>query len=159
MAQMTIYILPTKTRGCAPQSPGISRFQKGAGGKEPRQKTSKIVKKCQKVFSALFDNFCAGQKTSKIVKKRQNVFRHFSTIFARHHFSGPFWGLQWKPTKMTKMAGVPQTKPPFAKNTVLARQPCWGCGPMSTLLHLAMRTCAHGHARVCAIGLLGRSMS
>ena len=24
----------------------------------------------------------------------------------------------WKPTKMTKMAGVPQTKPPFAKNTV-----------------------------------------
>ena len=25
-----------------------------------------------------------------------------------------------KPTKMTKMAGVPQTKPPFAKNTVFA---------------------------------------
>ena len=25
-----------------------------------------------------------------------------------------------KPTKMTKMAGAPQTKPPFAKNTVFA---------------------------------------
>ena len=33
--------------------------------------------------------------TSKNVKNRQKcqkVFRHFSTIFARHHFSGPFWG-------------------------------------------------------------------
>ena len=28
----------------------------------------------------------------KIVKKGQKVFRHFSTIFARHQFSGPFWG-------------------------------------------------------------------
>ena len=44
------------------------RIAKGAGGKGPRQKTSKIVKKCQKVF------------------------RHFSTTFARHYFSGPFWG-------------------------------------------------------------------
>ena len=59
-------------------------------------------------FSTLFDDFRAGQKTSKRksffdtfrrflrrathVKKRQNVFRHFSTIFARHHFTGPFWG-------------------------------------------------------------------
>ena len=43
-----------------------------------------------KSFSALFDNFRAGQKTSKIVKKCQKVFRHFSTIFARHLFSGPF---------------------------------------------------------------------
>ena len=42
------------------------RLAKGAGGKGPRQKTSKIVKKCQ------------------------NYFRHFSTIFARHQFSGPF---------------------------------------------------------------------
>ena len=32
------------------------------------------------------------QKASKIVKKCQKVFRHFSTIFARHHFAGPFWG-------------------------------------------------------------------
>ena len=44
----------------------FQRIAKGAGGKGPRQKTSKIVKKCQKVF------------------------RHFSTIFARHLFSGPF---------------------------------------------------------------------
>ena len=40
----------------------------------------------------LFDNFRAGQKTSKIVKKCQKVFRHFSTIFAWHHFSGPLLG-------------------------------------------------------------------
>ena len=58
---------------------------KGAGGKGPRQKSSKSVKK-------FFDNFRAGQKTSKIVKKCQKHFRHFSTIFARHLFSGPFWG-------------------------------------------------------------------
>ena len=43
-----------------------------------------------KSFSTLFDNFRAGQKTSKIVKKCQKVFRHFSTIFARHLFSGLF---------------------------------------------------------------------
>ena len=45
-----------------------------------------------KIFSTLFDIFRAGQKTSKIVKKRHNIFRHFSTIFARHQFSGPFGG-------------------------------------------------------------------
>ena len=50
-----------------------------------RQKVSKSVKK-------FFDNFRAGQRTSNIVKKCQKVFRHFSTIFARHHFSGPLWG-------------------------------------------------------------------
>ena len=51
--------------------------------------TSKIVTKCQKYFSTLFDIFRAGQKkTSKIVK---NDFRHFLAVFARHRFSGPFW--------------------------------------------------------------------
>ena len=65
--------------------------------KRGRQKgaMSKNVKNRQKVsksFSTLFDNFRAGQKTSKIVKKCQTYFRHFSTIFARHQFSGPFWG-------------------------------------------------------------------
>ena len=61
--------------------------QKGATSKnvKNRQKVSKI-------FSAFFDIFRAGQKTSKIVKKCQTYFRHFSTIFARHQFSGPFWG-------------------------------------------------------------------
>ena len=53
-----------------------------------RQKSSKSVKN---IFDT-FDIFRAGQNTSKIVKKRQKVFRHFPTIFARHHFSGPFWG-------------------------------------------------------------------
>ena len=58
----------------------IQRIAKGrAGGKGPRQKTSKIVKKCRKFF----DTFRAGQKTSKIFKKCQKVFRHFSTICAQ----------------------------------------------------------------------------
>ena len=44
------------------------------------------VKKRQKVSKSLFDNFRAGQKN---VKNRQ---KYFSTLFARHRFSGPFWG-------------------------------------------------------------------
>ena len=70
-------------------TPGLlSGLQKGPaerGHIKKPQKSSKSVK-----FSTLFDNFRAGQKTSKIVKKCQKVFRHFSTIFARHLFSGPF---------------------------------------------------------------------
>ena len=62
----------------------VSGLQKGPverGHIKKRQKVSKS-------FSTLFDNFRAGQKTSKIVKKCQKVFRHFPTNFARHHFSG-----------------------------------------------------------------------
>ena len=56
--------------------------------------TSKNVKNRQKVsksFSTLFDNFRAGQKTSKIVKKCQKVFRHFSrgTFFPAPSFCNP----------------------------------------------------------------------
>ena len=64
------------------QGPGHQRIAKGAGGKGPRQKTSKSVKKFFRHFSTIF---AQG-------KKRQKVFQHFSTFFARHHFSGPFWG-------------------------------------------------------------------
>ena len=63
----------------------VSGLQKGPaerGRVKKRQKSSKSVKK-------FFDNFRAGQKTSKIVKKCQKVFRHFSTIFARHTFFRP----------------------------------------------------------------------
>ena len=70
---------------------GVSGPQKGPAETGHVKKTSKIVKSV-KQFSTLFDIFRAGQKTSKIVKKCQNIFRHFSTIFARHQFSGPFWG-------------------------------------------------------------------
>ena len=65
---------------------------KGASGKEPRQKASKIVKKCQKYFRNFSTFFAHGQKTSKIVNKCHKYTRHFLTIFARHPFSGPFWG-------------------------------------------------------------------
>ena len=103
--------------------PKISGLQKGPAGKGPRQKTSKIVKKCQKVFrhfSTLFDTFRAGQKTSKIAKKRQKVFRHFSTIFARHLFSGPFWGaltkLSWEFLEF--LVGTPEGQPETLSATI-----------------------------------------
>ena len=56
----------------------VSGLQKGPaerGHVKKPQKSSKSVKK-------FFDTFRAGQKTSKIVKKCQKVFRHFSTLFA-----------------------------------------------------------------------------
>ena len=57
------------------------RIAKGAGGKGPRQKTSKIVKKCQKVsrhFSTIFAQGKKRQKPSKSVKKFFDTFRQFS---------------------------------------------------------------------------------
>ena len=64
------------------------RIAKGAGGKGPRQKKSKSVKKC-------FDTFRQFSHRAKNLKNRQKVSkvsRHFSTSFARHHVSGPCWG-------------------------------------------------------------------
>ena len=57
------------------------RIAKGAGGKGPRQKTSKSVKKCQKVFrhfSTVFAHGKKSQKSSKSVKKFFDTFRQFS---------------------------------------------------------------------------------
>ena len=59
---------------------------KGAGGKRPRQKASKIVKKCQKVFRHFLTIFAQGKKRQKASK----VSKSFSTLFARHLFSGRF---------------------------------------------------------------------
>ena len=72
-------VLPTTISG--PQKGPAER-----GHVKNRQKVSKI-------FSTLFDSLRAGQKTSKIVKKCQKHFRHFSTIFARHRFPALFGGL------------------------------------------------------------------
>ena len=69
----------------------ISGLQKGPaerGHVKKRQKSSKSVKK-------FFDTFRQFSRRAKNVKNRQktsNFFRHFSTIFARHLFSDPFWG-------------------------------------------------------------------
>ena len=49
---------------------------RGASRTGPRQKTSKIVKKCQ-IFSTLFDIFRAGQKKSKKSKSVKNIFDIF----------------------------------------------------------------------------------
>ena len=53
---------------------------KGAGGKGPRQKTSKIVKKYQEVFrhfSTIFAQGKKSQKSSKSVNKFSDTFRQF----------------------------------------------------------------------------------
>ena len=60
----------TKTVPCRENQ----RIAKGAGGKGPRQKTSKIVKKCQKVFRQF-------SRRAKNVKNRQKVSKSFSTLF------------------------------------------------------------------------------
>ena len=64
-----------------------------AGGKGPRQKTSKIAKKCQKVFrhfSTIFARCKKRQKSSKSVKKFFDTFRQFSR---GTFFPAPFGGL------------------------------------------------------------------
>ena len=71
----------------------IQRIAKGAGGKGPRQKTSKIVKNRQKAFRQFSTVFAQGkklQKSSKSVKKFFDTFRQFSrgTILP-----APFGGL------------------------------------------------------------------
>ena len=66
----------------------MQRIAKGAGGKGPRQKASKIDKKCKDKFR----HFSTFVVQGKSVRKSSKVSRHFSTIFARHQFSGPFCG-------------------------------------------------------------------
>ena len=81
---------------------GLSADCKGAGGKGPRQKTSKIVKKCQKVFRHFSTIFAQGKRR----QNRQKLSKIFSTIFARHQFSGPFWGALRLSNDLIKNAGV-----------------------------------------------------
>ena len=77
------------------------RTAKGASRKGPRQKTSKIVKKCQKYFRHFSTFFAQGEKR----QNRQEVSRIFSTfskndfvtISAWHRFSGTFWRALTKP--------------------------------------------------------------
>ena len=72
------------------------RIAKGAGGKGPRQKTSKIFKKCQKVFRHFSTIFAQGkkrQKSSKNVKKFFDTFRQFSR---GTFFPAPFGGLRFQ---------------------------------------------------------------
>ena len=73
--------------------PTHQRIAKGAGGKGPRQKTSNIVKKCQRVFRHFSTIFAQGrkrQKSSKNVEKFFDTFRQFSrgTVFPAP-FGGP----------------------------------------------------------------------
>ena len=65
--------------------------RKGATSKK-RQKSSKSVKN----ISDTCRQFSRRAKNFKNRQKWQKHFRHFSTIFARDQFSGPFWGALWK---------------------------------------------------------------
>ena len=53
------------------------RIVTGAGGKGPRQKTSKIVKS----FKKFFDTFRQLSRRAKNVKNRQKASKFFSTLF------------------------------------------------------------------------------
>ena len=92
LAGFAICDMPSPYPDSAFQGLSGQRIAKGAGGKGPRQKTSKIVKKCQKVFRHFSTIFAQGKKRQKSSESVKKFFRHFSTNFARHHFSGPFWG-------------------------------------------------------------------
>ena len=61
------------------------RIAKGAGGKGPRQKKSKIVK-CQKVFR----HFSTIFAQAKNVKNRQKASKSFSTLFDNFR-AAPFY--------------------------------------------------------------------
>ena len=74
-----------KSRQNSGKAPESQRNAEGASGKGPRQKTSKSVKNS-------FDIFLHFSRRAKNVKYRQKVSKIFSTFFARHQFSGPFWG-------------------------------------------------------------------
>ena len=77
-----------------PFQQGMSADRKRGQRKGAPSKNVKNRQKVSKIFPTLLDNFRAGQKTSKIVKKCQKYFRYFSTIFARHpSFPAPFGGL------------------------------------------------------------------
>ena len=67
---------------------------KGASRKGPRQKTSKIVKKCQKYFRHFSTFFAQGKKKSKIVKKCQKLFSTLCDNFRAAPVFRPFWGPQ-----------------------------------------------------------------
>ena len=78
----------------------ISGPQKGPAERGHVQKTSKIVEKCQKHFHHFSTIFAQGKKSQKSSK----VSKIFSTIYARHQFSGPFWGALIKLDKIGVLA-------------------------------------------------------
>ena len=68
----------------------IQRIAKGAGGKGPRQKTSKIVRKCQKVFRHFSTIFAQGKKRQKSSKSVKNIFDTFRQFSRVPFFPAPF---------------------------------------------------------------------
>ena len=83
--------LPPRMRVKQVRCGKLSQTAKGASGKGPRQKTSKIVKKCLKT---IFDTFRvrAGQKNvnNRSVK---NIFDTFRQISRGTSFPAPLGGL------------------------------------------------------------------
>ena len=87
-----------KTRN-GPFSTITQRIAKGAGGKGPRQKTSKIVKKCQKVFRHFLTIFAQGKKRQKSSKSVKNVFDTFRQFSRGTFFPAPF-AIRWITAKI-----------------------------------------------------------
>ena len=71
--------------------------------------------------------FCPLPKAGGFDENGENVDLH-----SNHKIKGAALLRARKPTKMTKMAGAPQTKPPFAKNTVFATLKICRAKPLRT---------------------------
>ena len=61
---------------------------KGASGKGPCQKTSKLSRSV-KTISTFLDHFVQGKRYQTSPKSVKNASRHFPAISTRHLFSGP----------------------------------------------------------------------
>ena len=95
------------------------RIAKGAGGKGPRQKSSKSVKK----FSTLFDNFRAGpkrQKSSKSVK-----IRHFFDNFGAAPVFRPLLGGSDLSRHRVKWGRCPWLQSLPGRTYLSGRDPLW----------------------------------
>ena len=92
----------------------LSGLQKGSAERGRVKKRHKSSKGVKNIFNTFRHFSHRAKKTSKIVKRRQNMFRHFSAVFARHEFSGPFWGaLKNKYCKTTGNRGWAEEKGPW----------------------------------------------
>ena len=85
LLETTLSFLPTPDKN-QPTATGASR-------KGPLQKSQRSLNSVKTSFD-ISRQSSRRAKTSRIVKSVKNNFRHFSTIFARHRFSGPFGRVQ-----------------------------------------------------------------
>ena len=128
----------------------VSGLQKGPaerGHVIKRQKSSKSVK----FFDTFRQSSRRAKNVKKIFKKRQKVFRHFSTIFARHHFFQPLLG------------GSDLVQNQNSTESSRPRVPCASAFLGLCFEALGVKNCQHmssvGRKRVARRSLLGQNHS